>query len=159
RYAWPGNVRQLRNVTRQVAILSCDESFFGEGVDLEALLPPPAQAPEVAPARGQWPSALPPRSQPAYRAPEEVAEQEMLRVLREHGWRLAPTAKALGVSRTSLYAMIERSSKVRKAGDLSAQEIEAELERRDRDVAEAALALQVSEHALKIRMKALDIGG
>ena len=51
---------------------------------------------------------------------DEVGEEELLRALRDHGWGLAPAAKALGVSRTSLYAMIERSSKVRKAVDLSA---------------------------------------
>jgi len=156
RYEWPGNVRQLRNVTRQMAILSCDESFFGEGVDLESLLPPPVDASAAPAPRDAWPSVSPLSDSP-YRAPDEVNEDEMLRVLREHGWRLAPTAKTLGVSRTSLYAMIERSSKVRKAGDLTAPEIETELERADQDIAQAALALEVSEHALKIRMKALDI--
>lgn len=93
----------------------------------------------------------------SYRPPDEVGEEELLRALRDHGWGLAPAAKALGVSRTSLYAMIERSSKVRKAVDLSATEIEDALRLHDQDIARAALELEVSEHALKIRMKALDI--
>jgi len=55
--------------------------------------------------------------------------------------------------------MIERSSRVRKAVDLGASEIEDALELHGRDIAEAAKALEVSRRALKIRMKALDIGG
>jgi two-component system nitrogen regulation response regulator GlnG len=157
-YDWPGNVRQLRNVTRQLAILTCDETFFGEGVDLEALLPPmPREQPDQTTRRDVWSMVSAPEPASSYRPPDEVGEEELLRALRDHGWGLAPAAKALGVSRTSLYAMIERSSKVRKAVDLSATEIEDALGLHEQDIARAALELEVSEHALKIRMKALDI--
>jgi len=156
-YHWPGNVRQLRNVTRQLAILTCDEAYFGEGVDIDALLPTTPDEPANSASRDLWSEVSAPDSSSSYRPPDEVHEEELLGALRAHRWALAPAAKALGVSRTSLYAMIERSNKVRKAVDLSAADIEDALELHDRDTTRAALELEVSEHALKIRMKALDI--
>ena len=148
RYDWPGNVRQLRNVTRQLAILTCDASFFGEGVDIDALLP-------AMPDENSMADTL--DASPSHEHSDAVSEDKLIEALREHAWQLAPTAKALGVSRTNLYAMLERSSKIRKAVDLSAAEIEDALDLHERDITRAALALEVSEHALGIRMKALDI--
>jgi two-component system nitrogen regulation response regulator GlnG len=43
-------------------------------------------------------------------------------VLRAHRWRLKRAAEALGISRPSLYVLIERCPAIRKAGDLEVEE-------------------------------------
>ncbi|MFO7563717.1 MAG: sigma 54-interacting transcriptional regulator [Enhygromyxa sp.] len=161
RYHWPGNVRELRNVVRQLVIAGRFQAEMSLGSDLEALLRPLDLATSRAIAQGQVdlqtqdtldPSQL--RS-PRYRAPGEVDEDELIATLRTHGYRLAPTAKALNLSRTSLYALVEQSSRIRKAADLDRAQIEAALAAAGNKRSAAAMALEVSAHALKLRMRAL----
>ncbi len=154
-YNWPGNVRQLRNVVRQLAIASRDEIQLLWEDRLDALLPVRRTAELPVPA-AVLPVAVPaPRK--VYRSPDEVNDEELVEALRSHAWRLAPAATALGVSRTTMYALVEASKKVRKAADLDAGEIEAALEKAGGRIAHAAAFLEVSTHALKIRMTALGL--
>jgi two-component system nitrogen regulation response regulator GlnG len=44
-------------------------------------------------------------------------------VLRAHRWRLKSAAEELGISRPSLYVLIEHCPAIRKAGDLKVEEI------------------------------------
>lgn len=124
RYDWPGNVRQLRNAVRQLVIGSRGlpqlqsslgfESLLGGGLPVE----PPAAAPAVT---GPAPAS---RSAAArWRKPAEVSQDELLAVLRAHRWRLKSAAEELGISRPSLYVLIERCPAIRKAGDLEVEEI------------------------------------
>jgi two-component system nitrogen regulation response regulator GlnG len=150
---WPGNVRQLRNVTRRLLIARRDglkDKDLGRLVDqllasslVEA--PPPAAAPPSEPFFRR------------YRKPTEVSEEELLEALEAHQWQLKTTARALGVSRGALYRLIE-SSKVRKAADLEPSEIEEALTRHGGDAGAAARALKVSPQGLKRRMTALRPG-
>ncbi len=153
RYDWDGNVRQLRNVARQLVIANRDADEMSWQRHVQKLLPNTTRKRRDT-TRGPAPKAV---ARAAYRKPSEVAEDELVESLREHGWRLAPAAKAMNVSRTTLYALVEESSKVRKASDLDAAEIQAALDVDDGDLDAAARHLEVSTHALKIRMSALGI--
>jgi two-component system nitrogen regulation response regulator GlnG len=164
RYHWPGNVRELRNVIRQLVIAGRFQSEVSLGTDLEALLRPldsatthaiSQQAVELQAQETLEPG--PHNNAARYRAPGEVDEDELLRTLRAHGYRLAPTAKALNLSRTSLYALVEQSSRIRKAADLDSDEINDALAKADGKLTEAAMTLEVSAHALKLRMRALGL--
>ena len=192
RHDWPGNVRQLRNVVRQLVIAGRNRPELCDLADVERLLTPasasgpilrPVSSPGVVPLvplvptvptvpvapATQAPMAPPiepkpaPRARPRasgranYRDPTDVSEEEMLVALRAHGYKLAPTARALNLSRTSLYSMVDQSDRVRKAADLTAAEIEAALRDANGKLAAAARALEVSNHALKLRMRALDL--
>ena len=64
-----------------------------------------------------------------YRPISEISDDELLAALRASRWNLAGAAGRLRVSRTSLYARVERHGGIRKAGDLSREEIAAALER------------------------------
>jgi len=161
RYHWPGNVRELRNLVRQLVIAGRFQAEMSLGSDLEALLRPldPATASAIAQHNVdlQAQETLDPSGPQGsrYRAPGEVDEDELIATLRQFGYRLAPTAKALNLSRTSLYALVEQSSRIRKAADLDRDEIEAALEVTGGKLTAAANALEVSAHALKLRMRAL----
>ena len=60
--------------------------------------------------------------------------------------------------RSTLYGRIEKHPGIRKAGDLTRQEIEDVLIRTRGDVGQAVQILEVSPRGLRLRMRALDIG-
>ena len=190
-YSWPGNVRQLRNVARQLAIGNrgapqawltpeIESVLAQEARDQEAASGTAADAPPPGPStpardRGDRPraeeaSAVAPHSapaaprgrsrkerRPAYRPSEEVTEEELLAALRAHGFRLQPSAAALGISRTALYALIDKSSRIRKARDVDRDEIERCRARCDGDLDAMAAELEVSRRGLRIRMTQLGL--
>ncbi len=145
-FAWPGNVRQLRNVARQLAIANRDSPQVRLTPQVERMLREVAPPPEAAGARGR-----------AYRRPSAVSEGELMAALRENRFELKATARSLGISRPSLYVLIERCRRVRKASDLDARDIERSLARSGGDLAAAALALEVSCEGLRQRMRALGL--
>lgn len=117
RYDWPGNVRQLRNAVRQLVIGSRGLPQLQSSPGFESLLGggSPVQAPVQAPVE--------PPAAARRRKPAEVSEEELLAVLRAHRWRLKSAAEELGISRPSLYVLIEHCPAIRKAGDLKVEEI------------------------------------
>ena len=152
-YEWPGNVRQLRNVARQIAIGARGDSRVQLGPTLERLLADSAPA-----TAGEKPAAAAAGSpRKAYRKPEEVTEEEILAALLENRWRLKPTADRLGVSRTTLYALIDRCSSIRKAGDLGREEIAECLARCGGDLDAAVEELCVSKYGLQLRIRELGL--
>ena len=161
-YHWPGNVRELRNVVRQLVIAGRYQEEMSLGTDLDALLRPAAPVNLEAGVMAIDPNNLetleaPRAARSNYRAPSEVSEEELIAVLKANSYRLAPTAKSLNLSRTSLYALVEQSSKIRKAADIGAEEIQAAVKAANGKLPAAAESLEVSAHALKLRMRALGI--
>ena len=89
-YAWPGNVRQLRNVLEHAVLLT-----DGHTIDAEALGLPRPQA--TAESRPHGDVTL------------KAAEiQEIVRALQAEGGRVERAAKRLGVPRSSLYQKIRK---------------------------------------------------
>lgn len=156
RHGWPGNVRQLRNVARQLVI-------GGVGADpeeLEALGeralrgPAPADRKRSEDSGEPSPPTPPPRTPPkSYRPPHEVSDEELVDALKAHRWNLKPTAEYLGVSRASLYVLIDRSPSVRRAGDLDDAEITASRKRHGGDLDAMADELKVSRYGLQQRLR------
>ena len=147
RSEWPGNVRQLRNVARQLVIANRHAEVMAWQAHVERLLPtaPASVAPEQAPAKAR------------YRKAGEVEEEELLAALRANAFRLKPTAEALGISRTALYGLVEQSGRVRKAVDLEVEEVQTALASAAGDLDAAAMALEVSRQALSMRMGQLGL--
>ena len=92
RHRWPGNLRQLHNLLRTAVAMADDgliepahlpEDFFEE---LDAESNPPAAAPESA-------------TQPL----QAITTAAMAQMLRQHQGNVSAAAKALGVSRTTIY--------------------------------------------------------
>ncbi len=144
-YDWPGNVRELANLVRQLVIDSRGEPVLRLDADLSARIPAPA--PMTAPAS---------RPQP-FRRPSEVTDDELLAALREHRWNLRATAEALGVARTSLYTLLDRSPRVRSAAGVPSEEIRLCHERCGGDVPAMVAELEVSERGLRQRLKDLGL--
>ena len=97
--AWPGNIRELKNVIERACILS-EGKILGER-DLERAMSPVQAAPAMATVGGEAPAADRHRLSTAQK-------DQIQRALREVGGNKAAAAKLLGVSRRSLYRWIDR---------------------------------------------------
>jgi two-component system nitrogen regulation response regulator GlnG len=163
RYSWPGNVRQLQNVARQLAIDGRGQPVLLDSPELDALMPGTAPAssarldhPDRPDRPGRAPSPEPP-AKARGRRPSEVSEDEMIAALRAHRWNLKAAADALGIPRTSMYLLLERSARVRQAGGVPAEEIRAAHARCGGDLEAMAGELEVSERGLRQRLKDLGL--
>ncbi|AOE70293.1 sigma-54-dependent Fis family transcriptional regulator [Pseudomonas fluorescens] len=93
RFAWPGNVRQMRTVLRTLAAL-CDDGRVG----LEDL-----------PAQIRQAQAQPVAEALSMESPLEDAERlALLTALEQQRWHMTHTAEQLGVSRNTLYRKLRR---------------------------------------------------
>ncbi|HEV7503432.1 MAG TPA: sigma-54 dependent transcriptional regulator [Thermoanaerobaculia bacterium] len=163
RYDWPGNVRQLRNAVRQLVIGSrglpqlqsspgFESLLGGGGRPVEAGAEPPAAAPAVSdPAPSSRPVAA------RRKKPADISQDELLAVLRANRWRLKRAAEELGISRPSLYVLIERCPAIHKAGDLKVEEIVLCHRECEGDLDLMIERLMVSRDALQRRIRELGL--
>ncbi|MEO5799563.1 MAG: sigma-54 dependent transcriptional regulator [Gemmatimonadales bacterium] len=101
RRRWAGNVRELRNAVERLLILAPGAEVTEEDVDL--VLPPESGtlvAPDDLAARSGD------RTLQEFKGDAERAF--IIARLREHGWNVAETARALGMPRSNLYVKIEK---------------------------------------------------
>ena len=96
-------------------------------------------------------------SRAPHRSPEDIPEEELLAALRANRWHIQRAATRLGISRGSLYDRIEKSSRIRKAADLSREEIRECWERCGGDLDAMVEALEVSKRGLQRRMTQLGL--
>ncbi len=168
RAPWTGNVRQLRNVVRQLVVLGRDERELTVGPEIEATIDVGRDSAfagrsigdKAAPkkAAASPPSDPPPGPKAGKgRSPKDLTEAEILDALEKTGFRRAAAADLLGIARSSLYAIIAANKGITKVQDLARGPIEEAVKRHGGDLARAAAELHVSEHGLKIRMRALGI--
>jgi two-component system nitrogen regulation response regulator GlnG len=159
RYDWPGNVRQLRNAVRQLVISSRGESEARIDPVLEKILSATPSPEDARPGSSSRPSrdASPERSRPSRRKPSDISEQLLIQSLRENKWRTGATAAQLGISRTSLYALIGKSKLIRKASDIPEAELVACRDECKGDLAAMAATLEASDRGIQLRMKALGL--
>src|SRR5262249_10517644 len=117
-YDWPGNVRQLRNVVRQIVLAN------SESVSLEL---PQALAEQMsmesAPPREVEPPSQPPSAASPRRKPAELSESELLETLEQNHWDLKATAQALAIARPSLYMLLERFPQLRAMRNLTTEQL------------------------------------
>jgi transcriptional regulator of acetoin/glycerol metabolism len=111
-YAWPGNIRQLRHVL-QMAIALCDgPEIFCVHLPREIVNGTPqnaAPAAPRAPAAGTQLADLADYADTStLNAIQVVERQTVLQLLREHRWNVSNVAKALGISRNTLYRKMHR---------------------------------------------------
>jgi two-component system nitrogen regulation response regulator GlnG len=147
RFAWPGNIRQLRNLTRQLVIGSRGQPVLrldprlAEELDAASVAEPVMKPPAAAPRRKST----------------EVTGEELLSALRQHAWDLKLTADWLGIPRSSIYDVIDKHPNIRRAGTLTAEEITRCHQECGGDLDEMVRRLEVSKKALNRRLKELGL--
>ncbi|MCY1020136.1 sigma 54-interacting transcriptional regulator [Pyxidicoccus sp. MSG2] len=158
RFGWPGNVRQLRNVTRQLVIGSRGLPYLRAEPRLlreldSGATPPPA----LTVLEDSAPVTPPPEKAPSRRKPADISEPELLAALRENAWDFQAAADQLGIPRPSVYDLVDRSPNIRTAGDLSPEEILRCHRECQGDLDAMARRLEVSRRALSRRLKELGL--
>ncbi|WP_027211834.1 sigma-54-dependent Fis family transcriptional regulator [Burkholderia sp. WSM2232] len=113
-YAWPGNIRQLRHVL-QMAIALCDgqpircDDLPAEVTQRAPDLPSPAVSPALSqPAAQPAPHADDDADLSALNAIQLNERETVLTLLEENRWNVSNVAKALGISRNTLYRKMRR---------------------------------------------------
>lgn len=121
-YAWPGNIRQLRHVLRTAAALADGKTITREHLPAlhESTAPPAAPAAPAVPVSLAWSraaggevpadaaaadNAAPPLKLNPIQANER---QVLLQMLEQHRWNVSNVAKALDVSRNTLYRKLHK---------------------------------------------------
>jgi transcriptional regulator of acetoin/glycerol metabolism len=112
-HAWPGNLRQLRHVLRSAAALADGRPITRE--HLPSLLHAAAPGPlPVAPAALARPAATAAEPAPETALPVKLnpiqanERQVLLQLLEQHRWNVSNVAKALDVSRNTLYRKLHK---------------------------------------------------
>jgi two-component system nitrogen regulation response regulator GlnG len=167
RFPWPGNIRQLRNLARQLVIGSRGQPRLLADPRLEQELEAaagkapahaaPAAALPEAEARTVPGGAVPEAKAAPRRKASRLTEGELLAALRENDWDLKATAEALGIARPSLYDLIDKSPNLRTAGDLGTEEITRCFQECAGDLDAMVRRLEVSRRALGRRLKELGL--
>lgn len=143
---WSGNVRQLRNMVRQLAISSRGSERVRVDSALSRLL-------EVAATTTEDASAA---SAPDTDGP---GEDELIGALRANAWQPSKAAAQLGISRSSMYDRMNKSTRIRQAKDIGRDELIAARADCGGDIAAMAARLEVSTRALKLRLNKLGLSG
>ncbi|MGX5915063.1 sigma 54-interacting transcriptional regulator [Aliidiomarina sp. Khilg15.8] len=145
--AWHGNVRQLRNLARQMVIDSRGQAQLRLDPQLAAMLADEGSAP-VASAGAASVS-------PGKRKPSQVSNDELARVLVESRYELQACADALGVSRASVYHLIDRHPTLNNTADLSDEQLQASYQHHDGNLEAMMWDLKVSQLGLRRRLRAM----
>jgi DNA-binding NtrC family response regulator len=101
-YAWPGNVRELIATTRRAVVLANGPRIELTDLRLEPAEPAPPVRAKPAARHGRQLTARPERGSQAER-------DAIVQALQESQFNMTRAARALGVSRATLYRMLQRN--------------------------------------------------
>ncbi|MBC3916853.1 sigma-54-dependent Fis family transcriptional regulator [Undibacterium sp. CY18W] len=153
-YDWPGNIRQLSHVLRR-ALLALQ---LGEVPQLASLVktthkPASAGAEQATiTADSKIPLPVVPRKKLT-----ELGEDDVLRAMENNDWYIQGAAQELGISRPSMYKLLDSHSQIRRAEQIPMEEIRQTLETSAGDIEACAALLKTPSEALRRYLKV--VGG
>lgn len=153
-YRWPGNVAELQSIARRVAIANRGRDTFrvddwvGRRLVARVDERPTVDEAAVVDAAGSKASKV---------EAAQLSDAEIVSAMRQRRFVVREAAEQLGVSRSWLHTRLEFCRELRQAKDLTSGEICDALDRAKGSTSRAASSLEVSEHGLKLRMKALNV--
>ena len=148
-FHWPGNIRQLRNVVRQL-VIGC------RGKDQLYMDPKLTQLLGI-PDSGAPPTPLPSQRTTLKRKPASVSVEEIRAALARCDGDIKSAANHLGISRAGLYHLIEKTPGLKTASDLDVADIERGLQEHHGDLQALAKHFGISRRALRRRMTLLGL--
>jgi transcriptional regulator with AAA-type ATPase domain len=144
-FDWPGNIRQLMHVLNR-ALLAVQ---MGERPDLAMLVrtPPPA-----VPASDGTVGARPAAARPGL-----ISEEALLQALDKQGWQIQATALELGISRPSLYKLLETHPQIRRPEQIARGDLELAWQESEGVIPVCAARLRTPAEGLRRYLRALGI--
>jgi len=151
---WPGNIRQLAHTLKRIALLVANGGVpqleqlvrMGAAAAPSAARVVPADVPPMAPAVTE----AAPR-----RRPSALTDGDVLAAMVDNEWNIQAAARALGISRPSMYKLLEAHAQIRWAEQIPAQEIARAMAGCGEDVASAASVLQTPTESLRREVRRL----
>jgi DNA-binding NtrC family response regulator len=177
-FEWPGNVRQLGNAFKR-ALLSIQ---LGEFPVLATIVERPKMTAGISAELRQTRDAAPAEFMPSNAsstpatsntnrinnasdegksAPMErkkirdLTEDDIVNAMENHGWTIQYAADDLGISRPSMYKLIESNSQIRRVEQIPAEEIREQLQLANNHVEQCASRLKTPSEALRRHLKGL----
>ncbi len=160
-YDWPGNIRQLAHTLRRVALLVANGGVphleqlvrMGAGaVPSAARMVVAEQAPAASPAVAAPDAASAPK-----RRPSALTDEDVLVAMVDNEWNVQAAARALGISRPSMYKLLDGHAQIRWAEQIPAEEIARAMFDCGEDVARAASALRTPTESLRREVRRLQL--
>ena len=149
-YDWPGNIRQLANVTRRAVMAQ----RAGQGLGLAQFVREPFVSRSVIAGKHEAPAQI---DTPVRRSLASIDNDDVMQAMEDNGWQISGAAQQLGISRPSLYKLIEAHAGIRPAAAIPATEIEVALSTSGNDVAACASALKTPCEALRRHLRVLGL--
>jgi two-component system nitrogen regulation response regulator GlnG len=151
---WPGNIRQLGHTLRRAALL-VQHGGTPQLEQLVRLTPAPAgSAARLAPA-AEPPQAPAGAPETPRRKPSDITDAEVLQAMAGNEWNIQAAARALGISRPTMYKLLDGHREIRWAERISAGEIERALAACDGDVGRCAELLKTPTESLRREVRRL----
>ncbi len=148
---WPGNVRQLAHVAKQIAIHSRGETGVVLPPEIEKIV-----AAGDASRTDNIPHADAPR---AIKRPKDIADGELEQVLRKNHWDVKAAADMLNISRASLYGLVDRHPTLRRARDIPNEEFIAAFHSFRGELDAIVAHLKLSKQAVRRRLREIEQQG
>lgn len=149
-YDWPGNIRQLANVTRRAVMAQ----RAGQGISLAQFVREPFVSRSVIAGKHEAQTLA---DAPVRRSLASIGSDDVMVAMDENGWQISGAAQQLGISRPSLYKLIEAHQGIRPAAAIPAAEIAAALHANGNDVAACAMNLKTPCEALRRHLRVLGL--
>lgn len=147
-FSWPGNIRQLRNVVRQIVIGSRGNEVLQAGQALDQLL---TSLPGVQEASETEDKPITAKTKRNIK-PSQISEQVLIEALKASKWNFKAAAAQLGISRASLYTLVDHCEAIRTIDQVSDEEIREAILRFDNDLDKISAHLMISRRALQRRI-------
>lgn len=155
-YNWPGNVRQLRHFLKRVllGIANNEPPSFASLIET----PPQRITYSVEPTNAYLhPTALSSVEKKTRKKLNELSEEDVLAALEENEWNIQSAALALGISRPSMYKLMESNSKIRRVEKISAEEVQNAWRMANNDLEVCASLLKTPSEALRRHLRGLGV--
>lgn len=157
---WPGNVRQLGHAMRRVAL----DLQAGNVPVLEqsVMMPVVAQAGAAVNAGVASSSAVADAdaaaSRPVRRKVSELSDDDLVEAMEKSQWQILAASKVLGISRPTVYKLLEAHPRIRFPANISEEEIRAAWEACEGDLQRCASRLMTPAEALRRHAGILGLG-
>jgi two-component system nitrogen regulation response regulator GlnG len=153
RHRWPGNIRQLQNVSRQLIIRSrgLPTLQFDPWLEQELEAPGPRRP---TPAASQAAAAA---EEPVRKKLTDFTDEQIAAVLEANHWTVKKAAEQLCIARSTLTGWIERNEHIGAASRLSAEALTRGYQECQGDLEALARHLRISRWALARRLKELGL--
>ncbi|WP_198115382.1 sigma 54-interacting transcriptional regulator [Massilia rhizosphaerae] len=164
-FDWPGNIRQLGHTLRRAALL-VEHGGAPQLEQLVRLTPAPSgsaarlmPAPDAVAPAASAPAPASASPEPPRRKPSELTDADVLDAMAANDWNIQAAARALGISRPTMYKLLDGHGEIRWAERIPAEEIERALAACDGDVARCAVVLKTPTESLRREVRRLAADG